>query len=376
MVVVWSDQQVDGEPQDRDIYTTFSHDDGRTWSPAVVITETAGTSGLPDALIVGDRVFVAWCDQESTDPRITTIYEAEIGTGATRRIPGPFSSIPTRPSLATGAGRLHVVFSGGGTGNIPDIYYAMRPLAATAWPTATIVYTHTGTGSWNPMLAVGPDGKTLHVVWEERTSSIQRAIMYMRGAVNGDNVEWTVPLKLSTGITLSVWPAIAADASGNLHVVWGEQQERQHYIWYVRYEAASDAWSAAMRIDPEPVSVNERNPTDSTPSLALMEQGNQVTVCVVWHGFREGEFAEEVLLSCSQDGGQSWLPPQSMSRSDGPEEISIRPSITFNAAGQLHGVWQEHKSSMGSNVVDAYQVYYSHALNYKKFLPFVRSGEQ
>lgn len=376
IVVAWSDQQPGGGPQDRDIYyTKFPYDNGYSWSLPVAIAETADMSRLPDVLIVGDRVFVTWCDQvESTAPYTATIREAEIGSGVVRRVPAPFSSVPTRSSVAAGAGMLHVVFAGGTETKVPDVYHAMRPLTATVWPTATVAYTHTALyGSWDPMLAVGPDGKTLHVVWEERASSTQRTIMYMHGVVNDNDVNWTPPALLSPGITLSVWPVIAADSGGNLHVVWGEQvgtgQERRHYMWYRRY-AAGGSWSAATRIDPEPVRVNERNPTDSTPSLTLMDRGNQVTVCIAWHGFREGQLAEEVLLSCSRDGGQSWPPPQNMSRSGGAEELSIRPSITFDVWGQLHGVWQEHRESMGNDLVDDYQVYYSHALS-KVFLPFV-----
>jgi len=373
MVTAWSDQRSEEGP--RVIYTISSDDNGRTWSTAVAVAETADTSGLPDAVIVGDQVFVAWYDQANTYPYSTTIHEAEVATGAEHRIPGPLSSTPTRPSLAAGGGRLHVVFSGGAS-NIPDICHVMRSLTATAWPTATVVYTHTGTGSWNPMLAVGPGGKTLHMVWEERASQSERAIIYMRGTVNDDDVDWTSPLTLSTGITLSVWPAIAADTRGNLHVVWGEQvgsgalQERKHYIRYMRYDAASDLWSTAIRIDPALVSVNERNPTNSVPSLALTERDDQVTVCVAWHGFREGghvEPAEEVLLSCSEDGGQSWADPQNMSRSPGAEAISILPSITFDALGQLHGVWQERT---GESAIFDYQIYHTHALSLV-FLPLV-----
>lgn len=373
MVVVWSDQWSEGGS--RDIYVTSSGDNGHTWSLATVVTQTADESNLPGAVIVGDQVFVTWCDQAGTYPNTAIIYEAEVVSHAVRRIPGPPSSTSTRPSLAASASRLHVVFSGG-TFNQPDIRHAMRPLTATVWPTATVVYTHTGTGSWYPMLAIGPEENTLHMVWEERALQLRRAIMYMRGVVNGNSVDWTSPITLSTGITLSVWPAIAAGAGGNLHVVWGEQvgagqvYDRKHYMRYTRYDEASGTWSAAVRIDPEPVNVNQLYPTDSAPSLTLLEKDGQVTVCVAWHGFREGEQvepAEEVLLSCSRDGGHSWTRPQNMSRSAGEYAISIRSSIVFDALGQLHGVWQERT---GEYAMFDYQVYHTYALS-QVFLPLV-----
>jgi hypothetical protein len=375
MVVAWSDQRLEGGP--RSIYTASSDDNGRTWSTPMVVMDTADRSALPGALIVGDQIFVAWYDQVSTYPYTTTTYEAEVATHAVRRIPEPPSTTCTRPSLAAASGRLHIVFSGG-VSNIPDIRYAMRPLTATAWLTATVVHTHThtGTGSWNPALATSSEGEMLHITWEERTSLSERAIMYMRGGVNGDSVDWTSPLTLSAGITLSVWPAITADSGENLHVVWVEQvgtgglYEKDQYIRYARYEAASSSWSSAMRVDPEPVRVNERNPTDSTPSLTLLDTDDQVTVCVAWHGFRTGEHiepAEEVLLSCSRDGGQSWAAPVNMSRTSGAEAISILPSITFDALGRLHGVWQER---VGASAISDYKIYHAHALG-QVFLPLV-----
>ncbi|MCK4315571.1 MAG: exo-alpha-sialidase [Anaerolineae bacterium] len=375
MVVAWSDQRSESEGAQRNIYAVLSGDNGDTWATVPeAISETEAGSLLPDALVVGDQAFVAWVDD---DPP-TGVYEAartETGTWETHYIPSSVQLSNTRPRLAANADRLHVVFNAGK--NIPDILYAARPLTAAVWPTATIIYTHTATlGSWYPVLAVDPDGETLHVVWEERASSSQRVIMYMRGTVSGADVDWASPIALSTGITLSLWPTIAADASGNLHVVWGEQvgtgavQEREQYVRYRRYDAASASWSEPpvfRRIDDSPVRVNQLRPTDISPSLALVERDNQATVCVSWHGFREDAFAEEVLLSCSPDGGQSWEAPRNVSRSPGAEAISIVPSIAFDARGRLHSVWEEH---VGGSIVYNYEVYYARAI-VKVFLPLI-----
>lgn len=375
MVVAWS------EGAKPDIYATSSYDYGRSWSGKGAIAATAEASWLPDVVIVGesDRAFVVWVDDEPP----SAIYEAEIGSGGVRRISPPPSQALSgymRPRLAAGAARLHVVFSAGAG---PDIFYAMRPLAASAWPTATIIHTHTAAyGSQYPTLAVVPGGETLHVVWEEATSVKIQTIMYMSGTVNGMDVNWTSAITLSTGITLSVRPAIAADSEGNLHVVWGEKIEGaatdqdRYYVCYRRYDAAVGQWTPIERIDPDYVTINTDIPKFTTPSLALLE--GEDTVCVAWHGFREGasEDAEEILLTCSRDGGQSWPSPQNVSRSPGvvPDEtdISVLPSITFDASGLLHGVWEEHNDS--TLVTPHAQVYYSHA-QHIVYLPLVmRSG--
>lgn len=379
MVAAWSDQRSEG--LDRNIYVVLSDDNGSTWSGTPEeVARTADSSLLPDTLIDGDQVFVSWV--EGNPP--AAVYEAERtgnGTWEKRSIPSAVTPSAMWPRLASGAGKLHMVFNAG-SGNQPDILYAARSLNATAWPTATVVYTHTGTGSWYPKLAIGPDEDTLHLVWEERASLDVRAILYMSGTVNVADVSWTSPITLSTGITLSVWPDIVADSDGNLHVAWGEQvgtgavEAREQYVRYARYDAAVGAWSLkAEPVDPNPVKVNELRPTDITPRLALLEESQadgdvQTTVCVAWHGFREGvqtEPAEEVLLSCSEDGGQSWPSPRNVSRSPGEDMISIGPSIVFDMWGNLHMVWEEH---VGDSVVHNYEIYHSQGLS-RIYLPFV-----
>ena len=379
VVVVWSDQESPEAP--RNVYTRRSDDNGRTWSAPEVISGTAKESALPDVLVTGSQAFVAWVDQNTVGGQNVAIYEAEVGAGGARRVPIPVPLSSTQPRLAAGSDRLHVAFNAGA-----NILHAARPLAATEWPTATRAYTSAAApGPWFPALAVGPDEETLHMVWQEIDTewtgewTQEWTIMYGRGEEDGGEVSWSPPLTLSTGSTELVYPAIVADSVGNLHVVWaevigaGDLQDQAQYIRYSRYDVASSEWiSSAKRIDDTGVRVNRDNPTYTAPSLALFERDSQVEVCVAWHGFREGGFAEEVLLSCSRDQGRSWSTPQNVSRStDAVEGISIMPSIAFDPSGQLQSVWQEHNASMGDSVIFDYQVYHARALGNKVFLPVV-----
>ncbi len=365
VVVVWSDQR----SGDRNIYTIS--DDGGTWSEPQVIRETAESSWYPDVLAVGDEIFVAWVDLD------TTIYEAgktAIGTWETRQIPSPVSLFGTQARLAAGAGRLHIVFNAGET--VSEIYHASRTLTETAWPTAKRIYTSTAWGSWLPALAAGPNGETLHVVWQDH-HALGKTIMYMSGTVSAADVDWSSAITLSTGITSSRWSDIAVDSSGTPHIIWGEQGGGgydEQYVRYTRY--ASGSWiEPAERIDPIPVQANKDSPSYIAPCLALWEKGDQETVCVAWYGFRAGDpQAEDVLLRCSQDGGDTWTSTQTENVSHSSEEgwgISFMQSAVFDASGRLHVVWQERA---GENVRDDYEIYYSRAMS-RVYLPLVmRSG--
>jgi len=372
IVVAWSDQESVDAP--RNIHVRRSDDDAHSWSTPEVISATAAQSALPDVCVTGSQAFVAWVDSPTIGAPNEAIYEAEVGDGGARPIPSPIPLGWTRPRLAAGLDRLHVVFSAG-----VEVLHASRPLTATTWPTATRIYTSTTALTlWFPVLALDSDGETLHVVWQEEDVFDESAIMYMRGEMNSGEVQWEPSRRLTATTAAELtYPTIVVDSVGDLHVVWGEAvgaggpAQRDQYVRYTRYDAASGEWnSSAVRVDPNPVKVNQDNPTYTAPSLALFEEGGRLEVCVAWHGFREGGFGENVLLSCSWDRGRSWSVPEDVSRSTDVEAMSLAPSTTFDASGQLHSVWQEHNAAMGDSVVNNYQVFHSRAL-YKTFLAFV-----
>jgi hypothetical protein len=337
------------------------------------VLETVAKSQLPDVVVAEGRIFVAWSEESD---KTFTIHEAELGSDS-RSIPIPETDAPsdisTGPRLAAGPDRLHVVFNAGQQDS--HIFHSSRHPGA-AWPEATRIYASPeGSLSWFPALAVSPDGEDLHVVWE-RLSAEGRSVWYMYGTAAGSGVSWASPLKLSANIA-SVKPDVATSSSGDIHVVWGEADAAQnsYYVRYRRYDASRKIWLDVKRVDPRPVYVNQISPTESTPRLALWEDDDRGNLCVTWHGFREGG-AEDALLSCSQDGGETWQPARTMSTlPEGiPEyaDISIWPSITFDGSGTLHGVWQQRVDITGQG--SSYEIYYAHAMNCV-FLPLViRSG--
>jgi hypothetical protein len=91
-------------------------------------------------------------------------------------------------------------------------------------------------------------------------------------------------------------------------------------------------------------------------------ESGDTTVCVAWHGFRDEEpVAEEALLTCSPNGGNSWGATLNASRSTTPagEEVSIRPDIAFDSSGDLHVAWQEYSGGIGGSLLADYEIYYA-----------------
>jgi hypothetical protein len=370
-VIVWSDETA---ANGRDIY--FTSGTVGAWAAPQVLSDTAESSLFPYVLAVGDRHFVAWVDGLS--PQDRELFETEVGAGETRAIPSPAAPELLQPCLAASTDRLHVVF-GASNVYVPDLYHSSRPLAGGAWEQAQIIHdSPIFFESTDPALAAGPDGNSLHLVWENKSSTAS-SIMYMSGTVSGAAVSWSSAITLSTGITFSIRPDIAVASNGDIHVTWGEtipgetpKDLVKQYVRYIRYEAGSGTWgTSAVRIDLNPVWLNEDSPTYIGPAIAVWEHGDETKVCIAWHGFRDGDpSAEEILVRCSSDGGSTWpSATENVSRSttEAGWEVSIRPLMAFDAQGALHVVWQERA---GSDLTQDYEAYYS-ASRERIFLPLV-----
>lgn len=355
--VIWSDDR--GSPSSRDIY--FTKYSLGAWSAPQAIIATVPDSTQSDLLAVGDRFFAAWIE-----PTGKKVYATELGSGevsALTTVNAPVDD--SRPTLAATPGKLHMVFSVGDGYGVPDLYYTSRPLASASWTSLVRIYESPAPqGAWWPAMAASPDGQTLHLVWQEWNLTT-RAINYISGTVSGGSVSWsTTPVVLSTGQAQTIRPDIAVDADGNAHAIWteiGAGLYDEQYVRYTRLDAGSDSWLPSRRIDTH-VEANKIAPTYVAARVAVWtdSESGEVTVCAAWHGFRTDDpAAEEALLTCSLDGGNTWAHTQNMSRSTTPAgtEISIRPAIAFDSSGDLHVAWQEF--SVGGDVLYEYEIYYA-----------------
>ena len=358
VTVIWSDER----GGTRDIY--FREYNGASWSTPQAITSTVPDSTQSDLLAVGNKFFAAWI--EPTDKKV---YVTELGSGQISALSTTYPPVDdSRPSLAATSSRLYTVFSVGDSLGIPDLYLATRPLASTGWTYFGPIYVSPAAlGAWWPAMDVSPDGQTLHLVWQEWNATT-RAINYISGTVgSGGSVTWsTTPVVLSTDHNQAIRPDIAVDDNGNVHVIWteiGPAGYDEQYVRYTRLDAGSSSWLPSRRVDSTHVEANEIAPTFVAARLAVWtdSESSDTTVCASWHGFRDGDpTAEEALLTCSKNGGNTWGDTLNISRSttqEGADEISIRPTIAFDSSGDLHVAWQEF--SVGGEVLYDYEIYYS-----------------
>ncbi|MBI2908910.1 MAG: hypothetical protein HYX92_14805 [Chloroflexi bacterium] len=178
----------------------------------------------------------------------------------------------------------------------------------------------TGLKSWAPAVAADPTGN-VHVVWVEETPG-NSEIMHRRW--NG--AAWDEPENLSRTGGASQSPSVAADTVGNAHLVWQDKTSGRSEILYRRWDG--NAWSPATRVS---LSTGQAiSPAVTTDSFGLVH--------VVWSDDATGNY--QVLYR--KGDGNSWMQAETLSRALGD---SLGAAIA--AAGpqrEVHVAWYENSS--------------------------------
>ncbi len=241
--------------------------DGVTWTPDERIVSNAGNHSVYPALAAdpGGNVHLVWCVTNGWG-----IYYARWDAGswtASERL--ALGGYP--PALAADPnGNVHAVWTDGRDGN-EEIYY--KRWDGLSW-TADERLTNAPGDSRYSAVAADPSGN-VHVVWED-----QRAVNWKVYYKRWDGVTWTpdeliVSAPGEPNHTHS--PALAADPSGNVHVVWEDYRDGNYpEIYYKRWDGLS--WTADERLTYDPW-------VSRHPDIGVDPSGN---VHVVWEDRRDG----------------------------------------------------------------------------------------
>jgi hypothetical protein len=359
--IAWSDAR-DGA---QNVYYTRTEDGGNTWNSALPVWQSGQSSVRPTMALWAGQPHIAWAEGKANQPLYHDTYYIKIGAAGPTIVPNSSTYLATVPRMVVdSAGKLHLALQGGGNSQPTDTLYTGKNAWASSWPAAATVAEHQATGTLNPAIAVSASD-VLHLAWQESRDE-KSDIVYVSRPVGG--VAWSSPITLSTGITASVRPALAAGPGNRVYVAWGEKAPdvENQYVRFTRSDNGGASWSKHKRILSYPVSANSVAPTDLAPAIAVTPSG---TVCVAWHGFEPSATyeAEEIYVTCSNDGGNTW--GQRINISNSPATISIRPILAAGGDGLLHIAWQE---STGGDPRFNYQIYYAHTIPCVIHLPLIR----
>ncbi len=361
MWAIWPDRR---SGTTASVYYARGGTSGLSWNTPVRVAPSTADAYVPTLDLSGDTAWLAWAEGFES-----TLYQATIAGGNTTIITVPTDHRRNAAwSVIDRAGDwLYMAFNGAAAApDVSDILLSWRPLAATSWPTATVVYTGTLlSGAQYPDMIVDDHGvtQTLHLVWQDRTAITRTAVLYQSGVLSGGVIDWSPVVTLSTAITEAILPAIALASDGDVHVAWGEIRSTVgRGLYHTHWNGTS--WSPAVSIVEATIIVNTTSPTYVEPALATTLSGSADTVCLAWTGCWTTDCIEEIWVSCSTDDGQNWYAPANVSKT--PGGYSHFPDVAFDALGNLHVVWQE-KGFME----EGYSVYFARSLPYSIYLPLV-----
>jgi len=160
----------------------------------------------------------------------------------------------------------------------------------------------------------------LHLVYE-RQSAISPDEKERIAYRNWDGTTWSTRIMLSTALSYSRGPVIAAAGDGTLHVVWQDGENTGGDIFYVEYNGS--AW--------QPVEEIVTGGSDAaTPSLAV----GGSAVYVTWADNRHGE--PEIYFMTK--AGLVWSDQVRLSHASGE---SMLPCVAANSSGNPCVVWTD-----------------------------------
>lgn len=225
------------------------------------------------------------------------------------------------PRLAVdSSGGVHMVWYDNTPGN-SEIFYKKTPDGGGTWEAAKRL-TFEAHISLYPDIAIDPLGR-LHVIWMDNLPGIYE-IYYKRSTDGG--ATWSDKKRLTWTSGTSITPAVAADSSNKIHVVWADNSQGHYEVYYKKSTDGGDTWSTNKKL-------SQLSGVNQYPDLAVAPSGD---LYVAWMSDAPGNF--EIYYRKSTNGGDTWSATQRLTWNTGE---STSPAILAGGSGTLHVVWSD-----------------------------------
>jgi len=217
---------------------------------------------------------------------------------------------------------LHVVWYDYAPGNW-EIYYKRSTDGGATW-SAVKRLTRTSGDSIFPAIAIDGNG-TIHVVWEDDTPD-NTEIYYKRSSDGGTT--WSAAQRLTWTSGYSYDAAIAIDSSNAIHMIWNEfVPGGDDEIYYRKSADGGTTWSTIKRL-------TWTSGASSTPAIAI---DSKKAIHVIWYDDTPGN--QEIYYKRSPDGGATWSPVKRLTWTSGG---SYMPVIAIDSSDTIHVAWHDN----------------------------------
>jgi hypothetical protein len=317
----------------QDIFYSSSIDGGLTWTTAVDLSNTPGTSSHPDiAVEKSGAVDVVWGDTtDATSPDIYFVRSQDGGTTWTE--PFDISNTPgvsDEPAIALAADNsLHVVWTDTSKGeNKKDIYYAGSYDSGKTWSKDPLLpaidISNTPGASTEPAIATDESGG-VHVVWLDSTPGETHPDIYY---AHKKGNAWTQPLNVSHSPRVSDHPTIGCGPKEKVYVAWLDHSQKPE---------APDIWCAvASKPDQfeKPINISDTPGVSGEPSLAADNKGR---VVFVWTDTSKTFRQPDIFARLSNDCTNDFTKVMDISNTPG---VSLHPQAII-VDDKMVAIWEE-----------------------------------
>jgi hypothetical protein len=223
--VIWEDNT----PGNFEIFYTRSKDGGATWSAPKRLTWTPGLSSVPAlAIDPSNGIHVLWYDD--TPGNLEIFYTRSKDGGATWSAPKRLTwttGASVDPAIAVDSGNaIHVVWQDNSPGNF-ETYYRRSKDGGTTWGMAKRL-TWTSAQSFGPAVAAD-SSRIVYIVWYDGT--LDNYEIYCQGSPDS-GATWFATQRLTWLSGVSSFPDIAVDSLDNVHIVWQDDSPGNYEIYY------------------------------------------------------------------------------------------------------------------------------------------------
>jgi Neuraminidase (sialidase) len=235
--VAWDDWTTGND----DIFLSKSTDGGFTWSTQLNVSNDAGRSEDPAIAIDSGTLYLVWDDDEfgnyevlysnSTDGGVT--WSAAVNVSNT-------DGSSYSPTIAIDAGTIHAAWYDDTSGNW-EIFYSKSTDGGATWSPAVNVSNNLG---WSDNPAIVADSGAAYLTWHDDTSG-NNEIFYSKSTDGG--VTWSTPLNVSNNTGSSYSPTVVIDA-GTIRLAWADSTPGNWEIFYSESTDGGATWSTLVNV--------------------------------------------------------------------------------------------------------------------------------
>ncbi len=224
------------------IYEIFCkiYEDG-SWGSSERISNASLYAGSPTVVHHNETVYLVWEQMENNGYELYFAAHTGGAWSSPQRITD-CEGLSLYPSLCTSpSGTIHLVFSDDRSGSF-DIYY--KQYSGGSWSPEILLTQGNAGEALYPQIACDPYGD-LHLVWSGNSEGAYQ--IHYKKCVSS---LWSADTLLSSSNALSSLPHIAATTDGSVHVMWYDWGEAplftSPHIRYRRYNATLSILSSAI----------------------------------------------------------------------------------------------------------------------------------